>query len=96
MTLEELSRVSEAMGIQSNLPCFFLWTRRWIRSLVSRLVGIRGRYGGPYRCKSVYGWAKRTGMSDFGQQRGVAKQEVIFAGGWTIDGCLVHRIHLDH
>jgi hypothetical protein len=48
MTLEELSRVSEAMGIQSDLLCIFLSTGRWIRSRVApfgaKQVGYRCQY----------------------------------------------------
>ncbi len=67
MALEELSRVSRAMGIQSNLLCFFLSTRRWVRSFDRPFIAIRVRDGHEYLYDSVYGWTRTTGISVFGR-----------------------------
>jgi hypothetical protein len=95
MTFEELSRVSQAMGIQSDLLCFFLSTSKWIRSLDSPFVTIRVRYGRQYLYRQVYGWTRRMGARDFWQQGTVAKQDVIFAGSRAVCWCIIHRIYLN-
>jgi hypothetical protein len=48
MTFEELSRVSQAMGIQSDLLCLFLSTDRGIRSHISPFVRIQVCYRRQY------------------------------------------------